>query len=131
MRLGVRHSPPDLWIRKAPRQLIEESVGDNELEVAAKPALHHLRRGAGRRKHSGDQNVDVDNGAHLRATARGSLCFQSEVDRRLLIEAVLAPQTVEQIEAEVASQGLFNDLAVALAQAGGTNSHPAEDLLVE
>lgn len=48
-----------------------------------------------------------------------------------VVHPVPLPEPREEVQPEIAAQRLLDDLAVALPLAGGTDFHPAENVLVE
>src|SRR3546814_4569419 len=63
--------------------------------------------------------------------ARRGLCLERELRRVGLVEVVPGPQVREKVEAELAPDGRFDDLAVALAVTGGTHLDGPQHVLVD
>jgi hypothetical protein len=59
------------------------------------------------------------------------LRFDGEFGRFTFAELISVPQLLEQVEAEIPAQRLFDHLTIALARSGGTDLHPAQDVLVD
>jgi hypothetical protein len=92
------------------------SADRNEPEELSGRLVHHRR--PGRRDQGRDQDVRIEDGAHSApSSTRLVLRLDGECERLLLVEVVALPEPVEQIEAELAPQRLFDHLAVALAGA--------------
>jgi len=61
----------------------------------------------------------------------GALGLEGEGEGGVLVEVVGGPELIEQVQSEVAAQGVLDDLAVGSAGAGGADPDGGEDLFVE
>ncbi len=123
----------ELWIAQSAAQLSEQALRDDELELPIQPASEQSGRGAGGCQDRGNQDVGVEDGSRSLPTARprSVLSFDGEPHGVILAHTVPIPELLEEIEAEIATKRLLDDLAVALSLAGGPNADPAEYLFVE
>ena len=62
--LGLVEPAAELRVGEGTFELIKQSVGDDELEFTAEPSTHELRRSAGAREQSGNQDVRIENSPH-------------------------------------------------------------------
>jgi hypothetical protein len=103
----------------------------DQLEVAGDPTGEKLSGGAARGEECGDQDVWIENRSHSATAATcGVFRFDRDLDRLRFGQIIALPKAVEQVQPEVPSKGVFDDLAVALAGAGSADLHGAQDLLV-
>jgi hypothetical protein len=120
----------ELRVAQRTAELLEKVVGGDELEVAGEPSGEKLCRSAGGGEKCRDQDVWIENCSHSAAAACRVLCFDCELGRLLFAEVVALPKAVEQVQAKVTSERIFDDLAVSLAGTGAADLHGAEDFLV-
>jgi hypothetical protein len=59
------------------------------------------------------------------------LRFHGELGRLSFAELIPLPQLLEQVKAEIPAQRLFDHLTIAFARPGGTDLHPAQNVLVD
>ena len=59
------------------------------------------------------------------------LSFDGEVHRFIFGHVVAGPESIEQIESEVAADCLLDHLALALSRTRGAYLHRAEDLFID
>jgi hypothetical protein len=59
------------------------------------------------------------------------LSLDSESEGLVLLELARLPRAFEEVEPEVAPEGLFDHIAVAPAAAGSLDAHRSENALVE
>jgi hypothetical protein len=59
------------------------------------------------------------------------LRFHGELDRLTFAEPIPLPEPVEQVEAEIPAQRLFNHLAIALTRSGRPDLYPSQNVLVD
>jgi hypothetical protein len=65
------------------------------------------------------------------ARPRSVLSFDGEPHGLILVQTVVIPESLEEIEAEIATKRLLDDLAVPLSLTGGPHSDPAEYVFIE
>ncbi len=123
----------ELWIGEGATQLSEQMLGDDELEIPIQPASEQGCGDTGGCQKRGNQDVGVENGSQSRPAARprSVLSFDGEPHGIILLHTVPLPEMFEEIESEIATKGLFDDLAVPLSLTGGPHSDPPEYVFVE
>jgi len=123
----------ELWVCEGATQLGEQALRNNELEVPIQPAAEQGCGDTGRCQERGNQDVGVENGSQSlpAARSRSVLSFDGEPHGVILAHTVLIPESLEEIEAEIATKRLLDDLAVPLSLSGGAHSDPAEYVFVE
>jgi hypothetical protein len=127
-----RYSRPHLRVGERTLELTQQVAGDDELELATEPTRNDLRRRSRRREQSRDKNVDVEDGSHsARTTPSLVLSLDGERGGLILGQIAPSPESVEQVEPELAAERLLDDFAVALACAGRANLDRAEDSFVD
>ncbi len=121
---GVRRRYSRLQFRVSERtfELGQQVFGGDELEVPSEPTRKDLRRRPARREHSRVENVGVEDSSHSAPTTPSLvLSLDGERSRLFLGQIVPSPDSVEQIESELAPERLLDDFTVALAYAGRAN----------
>ena len=129
----IRDVRAELWVREGAAQLSEQVLRDDELEIPIEPASEQACGGAGGCQERGNQNVGVENGSQSLPAARprSVLSFDGEPHSIILVHTVLIPEPLEEVEAEIATKRLLDDLAVPLSLTGRPHSDPAEYVFVE
>src|SRR5262245_14017236 len=131
-RLLGRDTRPQLSVAERPLELRQECFGNDKLEVTCAPALEGARGRAGARKQARNENVRVENRTHASAPAsRPSLCFECQSRCLVFGEVIALPETIEQVESQLAPKRLLNHLTIALTGVGAVHPDCTEDLLVD
>ena len=120
-----RHAGTKLGATQDIPKLGEKQSGHDGLVVPCQPPLEHLRWCTSGRDHRGDDDVRVEDRAQPSAVGapRGVLLCHRKLHGSVRLHVGLAPQPVEQVQAEIAAHGPLDDLAVAYAMAGGVDLH--------
>jgi len=123
----------ELWVSEGPTKLSEQLLRDDELEIPVQPASQQACWDTGRCQERGNQDVGVENSSQSlpAARSRSVLSFDGEPHGVILTHTVLVPESLEEIEAEIATKRLLDDLAVPLSLPSGPHSDPAEHVFVE
>ncbi len=129
----IRDVRADLRVPEGAPQLSEQVLRDDELEIPIEPASEQACGDPGGCQERRNQDVGVENGSQSlpAARSRSVLSFDGEPHSVILGHTVLIPESLEEIEAEIATKRLLDDLAVPLSLAGGPHSDPTEYVFVE
>jgi hypothetical protein len=123
----------ELWVLEGATQLCEQVLRDDELKIPIQPASQQGCGHNGGCQEGGNQDVGVENGSQSfpAARPRSVLSFDGEPHGVILAHTVLIPESLEEIEAEIATKRLLDDLAVPLSLTGGPYSDPSKYVFVE
>src|SRR4029453_3342834 len=130
---GIRllDSRTELWKREGPLRLRDKRRTHYEFEVTLQPLTHDPGRRTGRGDESRNQDVDVEYSAHALRASRLVLCIDGDPQGLLFAQVGRFPYPCEQVEAEVAAQGILDHFAVAPTCPGRLDPDRAQDSLVK